>query len=51
MPQRRGQVGLGGLAVALAVAVFLAPFAYDKPDGLEFVGKKLAFLSETESPR
>ena len=30
--------------MALAVAVFLAPFAYDQPDGLEFVGEKLHFL-------
>ena len=35
---------LGGLGVALAVAVFLSPFAYDQPDGLEFVGEKLGFL-------
>ena len=33
-----------GLGVALAVAVFLSPFAYDQPDGLEFVGEKLGFL-------
>ncbi len=41
-----GQIMLGGLGVALAVAVFLAPFAYEQPDGLEFVGKKLGFLRE-----
>jgi cobalt/nickel transport system permease protein len=45
-----GQVFLGGLGVALAVAVFLAPFAYDKPDGLEFVGQKLGVLAEDEGP-
>jgi cobalt/nickel transport system permease protein len=39
---------VAGLAIALAVAVFLAPFAWDSPDGLEFVGSKLGFL--TESP-
>jgi cobalt/nickel transport system permease protein len=43
---RWGQTILGGLGVALAVAVFLSPFAYDKPDGLEFVGEKLGFLRE-----
>jgi cobalt/nickel transport system permease protein len=43
-----GQAILGGLAVALAIAVFLAPFAYDKPDGLKFVGTKLQFLPEDE---
>jgi cobalt/nickel transport system permease protein len=45
-----GQVLVGGLGVALAVAVFLAPFAYDKPDGLEFVGKKLEVLAKEEGP-
>ena len=43
---RWGQTLLGGLGVALAVAVFLAPFAYDQPDGLEFVGGKLGFLAD-----
>jgi hypothetical protein len=43
---RWGQTILGGLGVALAVAVFLSPFAYDEPDGLEFVGQKVGFLSE-----
>ena len=41
---RWGQVALAGLATSLAVAVFLAPFAYDRPDGLEHVGAKLGFL-------
>ncbi len=45
-----GQVLLGGLGVALAVSVFLAPFAYDKPDGLEFVGKKLDVLAKEDGP-
>ncbi len=37
---------LAGLGVALAVAVFLSPFASELPDGLEFVGQKLGFLTE-----
>jgi cobalt/nickel transport system permease protein len=41
-----GQTVLGGLAIALAVAVFLGPFASEQPDGLEFVGEKLGFLKE-----
>ena len=31
---------LAGLGMALAVAVFLSPFASEFPDGLEFVGQK-----------
>jgi cobalt/nickel transport system permease protein len=46
---RWGQTMLAGLGIALAVAIFLSPFAYDKPDGLEFVGEKLGFLS-ADSP-
>jgi cobalt/nickel transport system permease protein len=46
----RGQTMLGGLAVAVAVAVFLSPFASDKADGLEFVGAKLGFLREDGPP-
>ena len=46
---RWGQTVLGGLGIALAVAVFLSPFAYDQPDGLEFVGEKLGFLQEDAS--
>jgi cobalt/nickel transport system permease protein len=46
-----GQAILGGLAVALAIAVFLAPFAYDQPDGLSFVGEKLGFLREDKAPK
>jgi cobalt/nickel transport system permease protein len=38
---------LAGLAIALGVAVFLAPFASKLPDGLEFVGEKLGFLPES----
>jgi len=40
---------LAGLGIALAVAVFLSPFASEHPDGLEYVGKKTGILSE-ESP-
>ena len=47
-----GQALVGGLGVALAISVFLAPFAYEQPDGLEFVGRKLNFLpAEEPSPR
>jgi cobalt/nickel transport system permease protein len=46
---RWGQTLSGGLAVALAIAVFLAPFASQAPDGLEFVGEKLG-LSAASSP-
>jgi cobalt/nickel transport system permease protein len=40
------QVGAAGLAVALAVGIFLAPIASEHPDGLEFVGGKVGFLSD-----
>jgi cobalt/nickel transport system permease protein len=40
---------LAGLGIALAVAVFLSPFASEFPDGLEFVGQKLGIVIE-ESP-
>src|SRR3954454_6716447 len=46
---RWGQTTLAGLAVALAVGAFLAPFASSHPDGLEYVGGKLGFLKE-EAP-
>jgi cobalt/nickel transport system permease protein len=46
-----GQAIVGGLAVALAIAVFLAPFAYDQPDGFSFVGEKLGFLREDQPPK
>ncbi len=42
--ERWGQVAVAGLAIALAVAVFLAPFASETPDGLEYVGERLGFL-------
>jgi cobalt/nickel transport system permease protein len=44
-----GQITLAGLAIALAVGVFLAPFASEHPDGLEYVGAKLGFLKD-EAP-
>jgi cobalt/nickel transport system permease protein len=43
---RWGQVLVGGLAIALAIAIFLAPFASEYDDGLEWVGGKLEFLKE-----
>jgi cobalt/nickel transport system permease protein len=46
---RWGQGALAGLAIALAVGVFLAPFASEHPDGLEYVGAKLGFLKD-EAP-
>ncbi len=42
-PIRWGQVTACGLAVALALAAFLAPFASEHPDGLEWVGARLGF--------
>jgi cobalt/nickel transport system permease protein len=44
--KRWGQVAVAGLAIALAVVVFLAPFASSAPDGLEWVGAKLGFVKE-----
>ncbi|WP_165243835.1 energy-coupling factor ABC transporter permease [Paludisphaera soli] len=41
---------VAGLGVALGVAVFASPFAWDRPDGLEFVGERLGFLPEPEAP-
>jgi cobalt/nickel transport system permease protein len=43
------QIALAGLAIAIAVAVFLAPFASEHPDGLEYVGSRLGFLAD-EAP-
>ena len=36
---------IAGLAIALGVAVFLGPFAWDAPDGLEYVGERVGFLN------
>jgi cobalt/nickel transport system permease protein len=41
---------IAGLGIALAVAVFLAPFASELPDGLEYVGGRLGFLAEESPP-
>jgi cobalt/nickel transport system permease protein len=41
---------VAGMGIALGVAVFLSPFASEAPDGLEFVGGKLGFLPEAETP-
>jgi cobalt/nickel transport system permease protein len=46
---RVGRAALGGLGIALAVTVFLAPFASEYNDGLEWVGGKLGFLKEGEA--
>lgn len=46
VPLRCGQVVFAGLAIALVVAIFLAPFASGYDDGLEWVGGKLGFLEE-----
>jgi cobalt/nickel transport system permease protein len=43
---RWGQTMAAGLAIALGVAVFLAPFASEFPDGLEYVGRILQFLPD-----
>lgn len=41
---------VAGLGVSLAVAVFVSPFAYDAPDGLEYVGEKFDFLPDESNP-
>ena len=41
---------VAGLAIALAVAVFLAPFASESPDGLEYVASVTEAFSEEASP-
>ncbi len=43
-----GQTMAAGLAIALGVAVFLAPFACESPDGLEYVGQHVGFLPKGE---
>jgi cobalt/nickel transport system permease protein len=42
----RVQAGLAGLAVALAVAMFLGPLAWDWPDGLEWVGERVGVTAD-----
>ena len=44
-----GQVLVAGLGIALAVAIFLAPFASAYDDGLEWVGGRLGFLKQVRS--
>ena len=41
-----GQTMAAGLAIALGVAVFLAPFACESPDGLEYVGQHLGIPAQ-----
>jgi cobalt/nickel transport system permease protein len=43
--RRWAQTAVAGLSIALAIAVVLAPLASQSPDGLEFVGTKIGFLS------
>lgn len=44
---RWGRLALGGLGIAVAVAIFLAPLASEHPGGLEFVvGRKLGIVVE-----
>ncbi len=43
VPGRRGELLGYGLLVALAIAVFVAPFACPLPDGLEVVAARLGF--------
>jgi cobalt/nickel transport system permease protein len=45
-----GALLAAGLGIALAVGVFLAPFASEHPDGLEYVGEKLGFLKDGPPP-
>ena len=51
-PARRwAGVAVGGLMVAASVAIFLAPLASSRPDGLEYVGtEKLRFLPAEGEP-
>jgi cobalt/nickel transport system permease protein len=51
-PVRWAAVAMAGLGVAVAMAIFLAPLASEKPDGLEYVGsEKVKFLpSEANAP-
>ena len=46
LASRWAEVAAAGLAVAMAVAVFLAPFASSQADGLEHVGGKLGILKD-----
>jgi cobalt/nickel transport system permease protein len=44
------KTALAGLAVSLAIGVFLAPLASEHPDGLEYVGEQLGFLPKQSPP-
>jgi cobalt/nickel transport system permease protein len=44
------RLAFAGLAIALGIAVFLGPFAYDAPDGLEYVGGHVGFLNPEAPP-
>jgi cobalt/nickel transport system permease protein len=48
---RWGQVALSGLGIAMVVAIFLAPFASEHPDGLENVGERMNFIDEKSTPQ
>ncbi len=43
---RWSQAAVASLAVATAAAIFLAPWASEHPDGLEFVGARLGFVAD-----
>lgn len=49
-PRRTGRLAAAWLAIALAVAVFLGPFAWPSPDGLEYVGARLNILQNEAPP-
>jgi cobalt/nickel transport system permease protein len=44
------ETACAGLAIAVALAVFLAPFASEYPDGLEAVGQWFGFVNEEATP-
>jgi hypothetical protein len=41
---------MAGLAISMAVAIFLAPIASPNPDGLEYGGEKVGFLPKGHAP-
>jgi cobalt/nickel transport system permease protein len=49
LAKRWGQVLVGGIGIAVAVSLFLAPFASEYDDGLEWIGGKLKFMRD-QSP-
>lgn len=46
--QRNRQFAIGGLGIALLIAVFLSPFASKNPDGLDRAAQDLAFESKAQ---